>query len=294
MHFTLTQKETSRRERTLLLIAAAFLIVGTLTLAISNLALGIGHLALSILSFAISFAAAHIFLNRYLPHRDPLLLPVAALLTGWGLLLIGRLAINFLLRQTIWLLISTAALLIIVWLSRDLRWLRRFRYTWLFGGLALLAATLVLGVNPSGYGLRLWLGMWGIYFQPSELLKLLMIVYLASYLAERRELLVSERWRVWRWQLPQPAYVGPLLVMLGLAVAVYFIIHYDVADYPNKIEIIGRIGDAISGLFPKLFTFYSHPNVVAGFLGMLLPLALSLGPVMVNTSHEALRQAVSH
>ncbi|MEE8389394.1 MAG: FtsW/RodA/SpoVE family cell cycle protein, partial [Anaerolineae bacterium] len=166
----------------------------------------------------ISFAAAHIFLNRHLPHRDPLLLPVAALLTGWGLLLIGRLAINFFLRQAVWLLISTAVLLTIVWFSRDLRWLRRFRYTWLLGGLALLAATLVFGVNPSGYGLRLWLGVGGIYFQPSELLKLLMIVYLASYLAERGELLVSERWHVGRWRLPPLAYVGPLLVMLGLAV----------------------------------------------------------------------------
>ncbi|MCP4540071.1 MAG: FtsW/RodA/SpoVE family cell cycle protein [Chloroflexi bacterium] len=213
-----TRSPTNRRERNLLLIAAAFLLVGTLTLSVSNLALDIGYLALGILAFTTSFAAAHIFLNRYLPHRDPLLLPVAALLTSWGILLIGRLAINFFMRQAIWLLISTALLLIVVWFSRDLRWLRRFRYTWLFGGLALLATTLILGVNPSGYGLRLWLGISGIYFQPSELLKLLMIVYMASYLAERRELLISERWQVWRWQLPPLAYVGPLLAMLGLAV----------------------------------------------------------------------------
>jgi len=157
-------------------------------------------------------------LNRYLPHRDPFLLPTAALLTGWGLLLIGRLAINFLLRQTIWLLTSTAALLVIVRLSQDLRWLRRFRYTWLFGGLALLAITLVFGVNPSGYGPRLWLGAWDVYFQPSEPLKLLMVVYLASYLAERGELLISEGRMVGRWRLPPLAYVGPLLAMFGLAV----------------------------------------------------------------------------
>jgi cell division protein FtsW (lipid II flippase)/cell division protein FtsI/penicillin-binding protein 2 len=218
MRFASTQKGTTRRERNLLLIAAAFLVVGTLTLAIQNSQFAIRNSSFAICSFVISFAAAHIFLNRHLPHRDPLLLPAAALLTGWGLLLIGRLAVNFLLRQAIWILISTAVLLIVVWFSRDLRWLRRFRYTWLFGGLALLATTLVLGVNPSGYGLRLWLGVWGVYFQPSELLKLLMIVYLASYLAERRELLILERRRVWRWELPSPAYVGPLLAMLGLAV----------------------------------------------------------------------------
>ncbi len=213
-----THTQTIRRERTLLLIAAAFLLVGVITLAISNSQFAIGHWPLAILSFIICFVSAHLLLSRSLPRHDPFLLPTAALLSGWGLLLIGRLAINFLLRQTIWLLISTAALLAVVWLSRDLRWLRRFRYTWLFGGLALLAATLVFGVNPSGYGPRLWLGAWGVYFQPSELLKLLMVVYLASYLAERRELLVSEGRRIGRWRLPPLAYVGPLLAMSGLAV----------------------------------------------------------------------------
>jgi len=225
VHLASAQKETARRERNLLLIAIVFLLVGTLTLAVCNLQSAVCHLQFDIYrwsfvicSFVISFAIVHVFLNRYLPHRDPFLLPTVALLIGWGLLLIGRLAINFLLRQTIWLLISTVALLAVVRLSHDLRWLRRFRYTWLFGGLALLAATLVFGVNPSGYGPRLWLEAWSVYFQPSELLKLLMVVYLASYLAERGELLISEGRRVGRWRLPPLAYVGPLLAMFGLAV----------------------------------------------------------------------------
>jgi cell division protein FtsW (lipid II flippase)/cell division protein FtsI/penicillin-binding protein 2 len=213
-----TQIETVHRERVLLLIAAACLLAGTIILAISNLqSLALGLLFVCI-AWVVSFATAHILLSRFLPHRDPLLLPVAALLTGWGLLFIARLAVNFLLRQAVWLLIATAALLTIARLGRDLRWLRRFRYTWLFGGLALLAATLVFGVNPSGYGPRLWLGAWDVYFQPSELLKLLMIAYLASYLAERRELLISEGKGLGRWRLPAVAYVGPLVAMFGLAV----------------------------------------------------------------------------
>ena len=214
---------TSHRERYLLLLSALFLLIGTLILALSQSPDGIRHTAYTIrllfalCSFAGSFTVAHAFLNRYLPQRDHLLLPIVALLTGWSLLLFGRLAPNFLLRQTIWLLISTVALMLVVRVSRNLRWLRRFRYTWLFGGLALLAATLVFGVNPSGYGLRLWLGGWGVYFQPVELLKLLMVVYLASYLAERRGLLILERWKLGPWRLPPMAYVGPLLAMLGLA-----------------------------------------------------------------------------
>ena len=212
-----THTQTTRRERFLLLIATAFLLAGTLTLAIRNSQFAIRNWSFVICSFVISFAIAHVTLSRCLPHRDPLLLPTAALLTGWGLLLIGRLAINFLLRQAVWLLISTIVLLAVVHLGRDLRWLRRFRYTWLFGGLALLATTLIFGVNPSGYGPRLWLGAWGVYFQPSEPLKFLLVIYLASYLAEKRELLISERWKVGRWRLPPLAYVGPLLAMLGLA-----------------------------------------------------------------------------
>jgi cell division protein FtsW (lipid II flippase) len=223
-----TNTQTTRRERTLLLIAAAFLLTGVVTLHLtsSSSSLFIVHCSLVIPVWALSFATAHLLLSRYLPHRDPFLLPIAALLTGWGLLLIGRLAINFLLRQAVWLLISTAVLLIIVRLGGDpstglrasLRWLRRFRYTWLFGGLALLAATLIFGVNPSGYGPRLWLGAFGVYFQPSEPLKLLLVVYLASYLAERRELIVSEGRTIGRWRLPPLAYVGPLLAMFGLAI----------------------------------------------------------------------------
>jgi len=215
---------TARRERNLLFVAATFLLVGTLTLAIPNPSataeqetqFPISTLLLAVAIWTLSFTTAHLFLNRRLPQRDPLLLPVGALLTGWSLLVIARLASNFLLRQAIWLLVSIAVFLSITRLSRDLRWLRRFRYTWLFGGLALLALTLLLGVNPSGYGQRLWLGTWGVYFQPSEPLKLLMVVYLASYLAERKELLISERQKIGRWRLPPLAYVGPLLTMFGL------------------------------------------------------------------------------
>lgn len=209
----------AHRERILLLPAATFLLVGAITLSVSNLRFP-PNLIFALVAWALSFSAAHVLLNLWVPARDPFLLPTAALLSGLGLLLIARLAPNFLLRQTLWLSISIIALLAIVRVGRDLRWLRRFRYTWLFGGLVLLVATLVIGVNPSGYGPRLWLGAAGIYFQPSEILKLLLVVYLASYLAERRELLVTTGRRVGHWRLPPPAYVGPLLAMFGLAVVI--------------------------------------------------------------------------
>jgi len=222
---TSTHVPSIHHERNLLLVAFAFLLVGAVTLAVaderfagSDLRVVLPHLALALAAWSLSFGGAHYALNRYLPHRDPLLLPTTGLMTGWSLLLIGRLASNFLLRQAVWVLVSVVACLLVVRLSENLRWLRRFRYTWLLGGLLLLAATLLFGVNPSGYGLRLWLGGWGLYLQPSEPLKLLMIVYLASYLAERGEMLTSERLRLGQWTLPPLAYVGPLLVMFGLTI----------------------------------------------------------------------------
>lgn len=211
-----------RRERGLLLLAVLFIVAGTATLLVASPALGLARAAGLLFSYVLSFAAAHVTLSRQLPHRDPLLLPTVAFLTGWGLLMVARLAPNFLPRQATWLLLSTLALIAVVQAgARDpvpLRWLRRYRYTWLFAGLLLLAATLVLGVNPGGAGPRLWLGIGGAYFQPSEPLKLLLVVFLASYLAERRELLKVTGHRIGRLTLPPLAYIGPLLVMFGLTV----------------------------------------------------------------------------
>jgi peptidoglycan glycosyltransferase len=119
------------------------------------------------------------------------------------------------------LIISVTAFLLVAARSPGLRWLRRYRYTWLLSGLALLATTLVIGTNPSGFGPRLWLGarfpgLGGVYIQPSEILKLLMVAYLASYLAEKRALVLAGP-QVGRMRLPSLPYLAPLLVMWGLA-----------------------------------------------------------------------------
>jgi cell division protein FtsW (lipid II flippase) len=173
-------------------------------------------------------------LSRWRPNHDRLLLPLVGMLIGLGLAEVARLAPNlsvlaspkegirlilstFLVRQLIWLVLGTLVLLAVVLVPRDLRWLRRYRYTWLIAGLALLAMTLLIGVNPSGFGARLWLGAGGIYFQPSELLKLLLLVFLASYLEDRREALFEVEARIGRWQVPHPAYMGPMLLMWGFS-----------------------------------------------------------------------------
>lgn len=122
---------------------------------------------------------------RQIPDRDPYLWPTAALLSGWGLLSIWRLDEAFGLRQMVWLVTSILAFLFGLRLSSDLQLLRRYKYVLLSGGLFLTALTLLFGTNPGGFGPRLWLGCCGVYFQPSEPLKLLLVIYLAAYLADQ-------------------------------------------------------------------------------------------------------------
>ncbi|RME50814.1 MAG: FtsW/RodA/SpoVE family cell cycle protein [Caldilineae bacterium] len=168
------------------------------------------------------FGLATYLLRRRLPLADPYLLPLVSLLAGLGLLMVARLAPRFLLRQTVWLAVSTVALLAVTLVPRNLAWLRRYKYTWLLAGLALLATTLVFGVNPSGAGARLWLGAGGVYFQPSEPLKILLVVFLAVYLSDRRRPLIEVEARLGRLRLPHPAYLGPMLTMWGFSILLLF------------------------------------------------------------------------
>ncbi len=131
------------------------------------------------------FALAQRALARHLPYSDSLLLPLIALLSGWGLLSIWRLTPFYGLRQTIWLAVALGALILGLRLTDPIAALRRYKYLWLTGGLALTALTLIFGTNPLGYGPRLWLGCCGVFLQPSEPLKLLLIIYLAAYFADR-------------------------------------------------------------------------------------------------------------
>ncbi|MGQ0600270.1 MAG: FtsW/RodA/SpoVE family cell cycle protein [Anaerolineales bacterium] len=186
------------RERMLLTLSATFVVVSALALSLAPFArANTWNLGFEIEDFrfwtypAVWLACAlvaSVTTRYFLPKHDPYLLPLALLLSGWGLALIWRLTPGFGLRQTAWLAVSTAMMLIIVWLPGELRWLRRYRYTWFALGLALTALTLVIGVNPEGEGARLWLGgALGVFLQPAELLKIVLVVFLAAYLADRRE-----------------------------------------------------------------------------------------------------------
>jgi cell division protein FtsW (lipid II flippase) len=189
---------SQRRELGLIALALAFGWLGALSLWLQS------HDATIVTAMLLLTACgtlAHFWLNRVAPNRDGLLLPVTLALTAWGFVIGARVAANFLPRQAVWMVIGVLALCAVA-ASRDrLRWLRRFKYTWLIAGLVLLAATLLLGVNPTGAGARLWLSVAGFFVQPSEVLRLLMIAFLAAFFSEqvtighRSASVPSESWR---------------------------------------------------------------------------------------------------
>ncbi len=135
-------------------------------------------------TWLIGYTILFLQLNKFLPDRDPFILPIIALLNGWGLLMIYRLSTAFGLRQTIWMTVAIIGMLVALRLKNLLPTLRRYKYVWLITGLILTLLTFVIGTYPGGDGPGLWLNLGSVYVQPSELLKFLLIVYLAAYLAD--------------------------------------------------------------------------------------------------------------
>lgn len=169
--------------------------------------------------------------RRRLPDCDPLFLPIIALLTGWGLLTIWRLDESFGLRQTLWLAVSIGILWFGLKLPSILLILRKYKYLWLTGGILLASLTFFFGVYPGGEGPHLWLNLFGIYLQPSEPLKLLLIVFLASYLADRIPVTYN------LWQLLAPTFIlfaaaiSILLIQRDLGTTTLFVVLYAVVIY---------------------------------------------------------------
>lgn len=148
---------------------------------------------------------------------DQTLLPATAMLSALGAVMVRRLDPTVADRQLNWFLIGLLAMALTVALLRDLAVLQRYRTLWALAGLLLVAATFFFGRDTGGTGARLWLGFGGYNFQPSELLKILVVVYLASYLADNHDMLTSGAYPLGPLRLPPIAHLAPLAVMVGVS-----------------------------------------------------------------------------
>lgn len=203
----------SRRTTELLLLLAAalpvllvFALVDTAEArAFSAASLGVPGALL------LAFLLAHLATRRFAPQADPALLPVAFALSGLGLAMVTRLDRELAASQVMWLFIGVAALVVTLILVPSLERLARYKYTVMLVGIALLVLPALIGVEINGA--KLWIRFAGFSFQPGELAKICIIVFLAAYLSENREMLSVSTRRVLGLQLPEPRVLGPVLLM---------------------------------------------------------------------------------
>ncbi len=177
-------------------------------------------------AFLVTALAAHIGLRRLAPGADPLLLPVAVLLTGLGLVMVRRIDFaggeqaNFAANQVTWAAVAVLAFLATLYFLRDHASLDSYRYLIGIGSLLLLLTPLLPVIGREVNGARIWLSIGGLSFQPVEAAKLGFVIFFASYLSEKRDLLSVATTRLGPLMLPPLRAFGPLLGIwvVGLAV----------------------------------------------------------------------------
>ncbi len=156
---------------------------------------------------------------------DPVLLPTAAILGGLGIAMLYRIMVDrgqpqIWKDQAIWLLVGLAAFILTLLLVRDDRQLDAYTYTIGLVGVILLFLPIVPGIGYEINGARLWAHFGPVSFQPAEFGKILIVVFLASYLSSKRELLATG---VGRLGLPRAKDLGPILLAWGASLAVLFL-----------------------------------------------------------------------
>lgn len=172
--------------------------------------------------------AVHLALVLAGRRTDQILLPTVGLLAGIGLLLMERLPQNLAgslggLAQTqlVWLLIGLSIVVGLAVAVRNDVWLRRYKYTWAAVGVGLLLLVFLFGRDVNGARLSLTIGPFS--GQPSELLKVILVVFLAGYLSENRPLLVDESTRIGPLRLPPLPYLAPMVAMWAIALGIVIV-----------------------------------------------------------------------
>jgi cell division protein FtsW (lipid II flippase) len=169
--------------------------------------------------FLALFLAAHLVVRVALPHADPYLLPVAGVLTAVGLTMIYRIDPDLAFRQGLWVVLGVAAFAALLLFLKDYRSLDHVKYILGLVAIGLLALPAVPGLGRTINGASLWVGIGPVVFQPGEFAKVLLVIFLAGYLRDNREVLSMGSGR---YGLPSPKHFGPLLVIWGGAMLVLF------------------------------------------------------------------------
>lgn len=220
----------SRNAAAALIVAASILAaVGVAMVGFAQGAWLDADVALTFIVFLFSFGAIHVSFRAWAPQANPLILPIAAFLAAVGFIEVFRIDEELAGLQRWWLAIAGAVGALIVWLLRDagVSVLRRYRYLFLAAAVVML----LLPLLPSGWplygavvnGSRLWVRLdvplsdLTLSFQPGEVAKVFLTIFLASYLADRSEAMSTVSRRVGPLRLPEPRHLGPVLIAAAAA-----------------------------------------------------------------------------
>ena len=181
-------------------------------------------------AYVVLMLTAHFVLVATGQRGDPLLLPLVATIGGIGLVMLNRLSpdvgetaafglnLDLGTTQVLWFAVGVVAMLAVAIGLRDDRILRHYKYTWALAGIGLLLFTFLFGTEVNGA--RLWIYLGPIGFQPGEFIKILLVVFIAGYLAEHRTLLRDAVWRLGPVRIPPLPYLLPMLAIFVIVMLV--------------------------------------------------------------------------
>ena len=154
-----------------------------------------------------------------LPFADPYLLPLTGLLTAVGLTMIYRIEPDLAFKQGLWVVVGIALFAALLVFLKDHRTLDQIKYILGFTAIGLLILPALPGLGRTINGASLWVGVGPVVFQPGEFAKVLLVIFLAGYLRDNREMLSMGGGR---YGVPSPKHFGPLLIIWGGAMLVLF------------------------------------------------------------------------
>ncbi|MBT2542789.1 FtsW/RodA/SpoVE family cell cycle protein [Streptomyces sp. ISL-44] len=228
----------SRRNTELLLLGFAVVIP---MFAYANVGLAInGSLPPGMLLYGLGLAAlagvAHVVVRRYAKYADPLLLPLAILLNGLGLVLIWRLDQSERLqnlakrsfgaftpsapRQMMYTALAIALFAAVLLILKDHRVLQRFTYISMAGALVLLILPVIPGLGADVFGAKIWISVGGFSIQPGEFAKIVIAIFFAGYLMVKRDALALASRRFMGLYLPRGRDLGPILMIWAMSLLV--------------------------------------------------------------------------
>jgi cell division protein FtsW (lipid II flippase) len=210
---------------------------------------------------------AHLVLRVVLPDADPYLFPLVALLASFGLVEIYRIDADLARQQATWFVIGVSVMVVTIIVLRDHGKLERYRYTIALAGIGLLILPRFFSPTNGAY---LAIKVGSISIQPAEFAKIAIVVFLASYLRDTRQVLVLGSQRVLGVTIPPLKHFGPLLLVWGTAMLLLFFIR----DIGSSVMFFGAFlamvyiaTDRLSFVVIGLLLFFGGAYLVAGQIG---------------------------